>query len=329
MTWPLAAFTILGLALFAGFWWYERSHPTSKVLALVATLAALAALGRIAFAPLPNVKPTTDIVLLAGYVLGGAPGFAVGAVGALASNIVFGQGPWTPWQMGAWGLCGLIGAGLGALSGRRLGRWPLALACLGAGLIYGAILDFSAWVSYSGTHTLDQYLAISGTSLTFNLAHAIGNLVFCLAFGPVFVRALMRYRSRFEITWRPAVPASAAPVVPAALVALVLAGGLLLAAGPVTGSGGVASAQPRAATPTAEGGREQRGAPRRHVPAPCAEPRRRLRRGPRAGVEPPVLRLGRARPARRGRARERGPRRGRADRPRLRDRGRPARLRHR
>ena len=51
------------------------------MLALVATLAALAALGRVAFAPLPNVKPTTDIVLLSGYALGGAPGFAVGAGG--------------------------------------------------------------------------------------------------------------------------------------------------------------------------------------------------------------------------------------------------------
>src|SRR3712207_8926366 len=42
---------------------------------------------RIAFAPLPSVKPTTDIVFIAGYVLGGAPGFAVGAVAALASNL--------------------------------------------------------------------------------------------------------------------------------------------------------------------------------------------------------------------------------------------------
>ena len=54
----------------------------------------------------PNVKPTTDIVLLAGYVLGGAPGFVVGAVAALASNVFFGQGPWTPWQMVGWGLVG-------------------------------------------------------------------------------------------------------------------------------------------------------------------------------------------------------------------------------
>ncbi len=253
MTWPLASFTILGLALFAGFWWYERSHPTSKVLALVATLAALAALGRIAFAPLPNVKPTTDIVLLAGYVLGGAPGFAVGAVGALASNIVFGQGPWTPWQMGAWGLCGLLGAGIGALSGRRLGRWPLAIACLFAGLMYGAILDFSAWVSYSGSHTFDQYLAISGTSLSFNLAHAVGNVVFCLAFGPVFVRALLRYRSRFEITWRPGPELGAgrglAGALPAALAAVAVTGALTLAAFPAVGGG---EARAETAAPSAQ-----------------------------------------------------------------------------
>ena len=103
------------------------------MLALVATLAALAALGRIAFAPIPNVKPTTDIVLLAGYVLGGAPGFAVGAVAALASNLFFGQGPWTPWQMAAWG-GRRPGGALPRASGRAgLGPRPLAAACASPG----------------------------------------------------------------------------------------------------------------------------------------------------------------------------------------------------
>ena len=54
MSWLAASLLVLGLALVAGFAWYERTHPTSRVLALVATLAALAALGRIAFAPLPE-----------------------------------------------------------------------------------------------------------------------------------------------------------------------------------------------------------------------------------------------------------------------------------
>src|ERR671916_2142615 len=119
MTWILASSLLLGAALVAGFAWYERTHPTTRVLALVATLAALAALGRVAFAPLPNVKPTTDIVLFAGYALGGAPGFVVGAVAALASNFFFGQGPWTPWQMVGWGGVGLLGAGLAAVTRGR------------------------------------------------------------------------------------------------------------------------------------------------------------------------------------------------------------------
>jgi hypothetical protein len=221
VSWEVASFALLFCALAAGFLWYERSHPSSKVLALVATLAALAALGRVAFAPLPNVKPTTDIVLLSGYALGGAPGFAVGAAGALASNFFFGQGPWTPWQMAAWGLCGVIGAALAALAGRRLGRVPLALACGAAGFLYGAILDFSTWVTFSGSHTLGQFLVYSGTSLPFNVAHAVGNVVFCLAFGPAFVRALLRFRERFAVRFEPVAAAKTASTT--AAVALVAA----------------------------------------------------------------------------------------------------------
>jgi squalene-hopene cyclase-like protein/prenyltransferase/squalene oxidase-like repeat protein len=228
MSWEVASFAVLGCALAGGFAWYERTHPSSKVLALVATLAALAALGRVAFAPLPNVKPTTDIVLLSGYALGGAPGFVVGAAGAFASNLFFGQGPWTPWQMGAWGLVGVLGAVLGAATGRRLGRVPLAVACLLAGLLYGAILDFSTWATFSGEHTLGQLVALGATSLPFNVAHAVGNLLFCLAFGPAFVRALLRFRERFEVRFEPVAATTASAV----LVAVVLAAGAAHAPAP-------------------------------------------------------------------------------------------------
>jgi prenyltransferase beta subunit len=219
MTWTLASLAILGLALAMGFAWYERSHPTARVLALVAVLAALAAIGRIAFAPIPNVTPTTGIVLLSGYALGGAPGFAVGAVAALASNLFFGQGPWTPWQMTGWGLVGVLGAALALGSGRRLGRVALALACGAAALAYGAVMNVSMWVLYSGDHTLAKLGAYFAGSAAFDLAHAIGSVVFCLAFGPVLVAALTRYRRRFTVTWGPA-PAAAAALAGALVVVL-------------------------------------------------------------------------------------------------------------
>jgi energy-coupling factor transport system substrate-specific component len=232
MTWILASTLLLGAVLLTGFAWYERTHPTTRVLALVATLAALAALGRVAFAPLPNVKPTTDIVLIAGHVLGGAPGFMVGAVAALASNLFFGQGPWTPWQMAGWGAVGVFGALLARLFPRPLGRVPLALACGAAGLGFGAVMNLHLWITYSGDHSLAKLAAFFATSLPFDLAHAFGNVVFCLAFGPALVRALQRFRLRMEVTWRPAG---------------VAAGAALLAAVLATAGGGAATAHAQSA----------------------------------------------------------------------------------
>jgi energy-coupling factor transport system substrate-specific component len=254
MSWPLASFALLALALAAGFGWYERARPSAKLLALVATLAALAALGRVAFAPIPSIKPTTDIVLIAGYALGGAPGFVVGSVAALASNVFFGQGPFTPWQMAGWGAVGIFGAVLARCFGRDLGRWSLAGACAIAGLLYGSFLDLHLWVLYSA-HSWEEYLLVAGRGVPFNIAAAAGNVVFCLAFGPLLVRALDRYRDRLDVTWQP-LPAGAsgtagskAGSVAALVIAATLAAFTVTAAGPGAAEArAAASAQSRAVT---------------------------------------------------------------------------------
>jgi Prenyltransferase and squalene oxidase repeat len=202
MSWEAAVLTILGLALLGGFAWYERSRPPAQIVALVAALAAISVAGRVAFSPIPNVVPTTDITLIAGYALGGAPGFAVGALSALVSNFWLGQGPWTPWQMAGWGLTGLAGAGLAAMTGREIGRISLAAVCALAGFAYGALLDFSLMVTYGGEQSLDRFLAISARGVPFNVAHAAGNAALALIAGPAMVRMLVRYRHRFEFAWQ-------------------------------------------------------------------------------------------------------------------------------
>jgi energy-coupling factor transport system substrate-specific component len=217
MSWTLASFLILGAVLLGGFAWYERTRPSAQVVALVAALAALAIAGRIAFAAFPNVKPTTDIVLFAGYALGPAPGFAVGALTALVSNLWFGQGPWTPWQMAGWGMCGLLGAALG-LTRWQPNRFVLAAVCGFAGIAYGALLNFSLMATYGGELSLQRFLALESRAVPFDVAHAVGNVVLALVAGPAMVRMLIRFRERFE--WK--VPALAslflvALVVPAAL----------------------------------------------------------------------------------------------------------------
>jgi energy-coupling factor transport system substrate-specific component len=197
MTWELASFLLLAAVLLGGFAWYERSRPPSQVVALVAALSALAIAGRIAFAAFPNVKPTTDIVIFAGYALGGAPGFAVGALAALVSNLWFGQGPWTPWQMAGWGMCGVLGAAL-ALGSRNVGRLTLAATCGLAGIAYGALLNFSLMATYGGELSLERFGVLEGRAVPFDAAHAIGNVAFALIAGPAMVRMLGRFRERFE-----------------------------------------------------------------------------------------------------------------------------------
>jgi energy-coupling factor transport system substrate-specific component len=197
MSWELTSFLILAAVLLAGFAWYERSRPPSQVVALVAALAALAIAGRVAFAAFPNVKPTTDIVIFAGYALGGAPGFVVGALTALVSNFWFGQGPWTPWQMAGWGLCGILGAAL-ALGTRNVGRLTLAATCGLAGVAYGALLNFSLMATYGGDLSLQRFAVLEGRAIPFDAAHAIGNVAFALLAGPAMVRMLIRFRERFE-----------------------------------------------------------------------------------------------------------------------------------
>ncbi len=212
MTWQLGAFAILAVALAGGFAWYEHVRPDARIIALVGTLAAFAALGRIAFAAFPNVKPTTDIVLVSGYALGGGPGFAVGAIAGLASNFFFGQGPWTPWQMAGWGATGVIGAGLAVLTGRRIGRWTLAIVCFVVGFGFTALQDVGDWVTYSD-HSLSSLGVYVGKGVGFDFVHAGGCFVFALAFGPALIHSLTRFRTRLNVTWVSAAPLLAIAVV--------------------------------------------------------------------------------------------------------------------
>jgi energy-coupling factor transport system substrate-specific component len=207
MSWELVSFLLVGAVIVAGFAWYERSRPPAQVVALVAALAALAIAGRVAFAAFPNVKPTTDIIIFAGFALGGAPGFAVGALTALVSNFWFGQGPWTPWQMVAWGLCGVLGALLARVIPRP-NRWVLAAVCGFAGAAYGALLNFSLMATYGGELSLARFGVLEARAIPFDAAHVAANVVLALVAGPAMLRMLVRFRERFEWTRREGEPAA-------------------------------------------------------------------------------------------------------------------------
>jgi prenyltransferase beta subunit/uncharacterized membrane protein len=237
MSWPLASFLVVGCVLAIGWLAYERRRPSARMVAMVGTLAAVAALGRDAFVALPDVKPITAMTLVVGYALGPLPGFTVGALGMLMSNFLLGQGPYTPWQMTAWGCVGLFGAALGWLSGRQVGRVPLALCC-------GVAALAAKEVMIGASHTPAALLAVVGTGLPFDLTDMVASFLFGLAFGPELARLLARMRARMDVRWEPStlepVPGRSATGGTAAgvsmMLALVVASTLLWADAPARAS---------------------------------------------------------------------------------------------
>ena len=89
---------------------FERRRPQARELVPIAVMSALAVVGRTVFSivPLPNFKPCSAIIMITAIVFGPETGFLTGALTAFVSNFIFGQGPWTPWQMFTWGLLGFL-----------------------------------------------------------------------------------------------------------------------------------------------------------------------------------------------------------------------------
>lgn len=195
----LALLLAAGAALLVATAWLEANPGSVRDLTLVATLAGLATAGRVLLHPIPGVQPVTVIVAAAGVSLGPKRGFAVGALAALVSNFFFGQGPHTPWQMLAWGGCGLA-AGLA----RRLLERRIAFAafCFVLGFAFGLVTDVWHWFAF-WPHTWAALVAVLGAGVAFNVAHAVGNIAIAVVAGPELRRVLERYqrRLRTEVVW--------------------------------------------------------------------------------------------------------------------------------
>lgn len=179
--------------------WLETGSASAKELAIIATLAAVAAAGRVLFAAVPGVQPVTVIAVAAGAALGLRAGIGVGALAAFASNFFLGQGIWTPWQMLAWGACGAAGALLAPVLTRRL---TFALVCFVLGFAFSGLMDVWEWYSFF-PHTWEAFALQMARGFPFQAAHAVGNLLIALAIGPELRRVLERYgrRLRVEVSW--------------------------------------------------------------------------------------------------------------------------------
>lgn len=197
INWALFSVIIVGLAIFVFFWRFEHKGVSSKEVALIAAMASLAAIARVPFAAIMSLQPTTFLVMISGYVFGPQTGFMVGALAALVSNFFLGQGPWTPWQMFCWGMCGVGGAVLGA---KGNGYKPIAFAVLGgvSGYLFGWVMNLWHWVSFVYPLNWETFLAAYALSFPFDTIHGMGNVAFSLVFGRSFYQILLRFKKKIR-----------------------------------------------------------------------------------------------------------------------------------
>lgn len=198
--WPVLSAIIIGLIMLTFFWKFEKKEMNSKEIPLISTMATLAAISRIPFAALMSIQPTTFIVMITGYVFGPQIGFMVGAVAALVSNFFLGQGPWTPWQMFCWGMCGF----LSALLSKKTKGFNLKVFVILSGIcgyLFGWIMNIWHWVGFVYPLTFRTFVATYIASIPFDTLHAIGNIIFSIVFGKSFYYILVRFKKKMFIKY--------------------------------------------------------------------------------------------------------------------------------
>ena len=194
----LLSLVIIGCIMFPFFARFEMREIAGREIVMLAMLAAIAAVGRVPFAGLPSVQPTSFIIIMAGLVFGAESGFIVGAVAAVVSNIFLGQGPWTPWQMYAWGMMGMS-AGLLRHTWWMKKMWGKCLFSFVWGYVFGWFMNMWIIVSNMESFTWEFFVGVYVSSIYFDLAHGLSNLFFLIVFGASWIKILERFKRKYGL----------------------------------------------------------------------------------------------------------------------------------
>ncbi|MBQ7336913.1 MAG: ECF transporter S component [Clostridia bacterium] len=183
---------VLMLSLLLFLCGFERRVVGVRRQVIVAVMVALSVAGRF----IPFFKPITALTTITGMYLGGEAAFLVGALSAVISNFFYGQGPWTPFQMLAWGLIGLFAGFLAPLL--KKSRVALLLFGVLSGVAYSAMMDI--WTAISGEgFSLPVYLAALVTAIPHTVMYAVSNVIFLLLCARPFGNKLERVKKKYGV----------------------------------------------------------------------------------------------------------------------------------
>jgi len=193
----LVSFAVAILSCGAFFFSFEKRKNPARELTVLAAMIAFSAAGRWLFFFLPLFKPVTAIVIITALFCGKEAGFLVGSLSALVSNMLFMQGPWTPFQMLAWGL---IGFAAGALA-KPLLRHRIWLYIFGAlaGIFFSLFLDIWTALWLDGTFLLSRYAAAVAVALPVTAEYVVSNVIFLALLTSPIMKIFERLKQKYGV----------------------------------------------------------------------------------------------------------------------------------
>ncbi|NBI06574.1 ECF transporter S component [Senegalia massiliensis] len=177
---------------------FESRKPQTREIMVIVVMASISATSRVIFAPLPGFKPVTAITAITGIAFGPEAGFLTGSISALVSNMFFGQGPWTPFQMISWGLLGFI-AGLLTKFNLMKNKIVLIIYSIFAGVLFSLMMDIWFVVSVDGLFTLERYKIAILAAVPFTIEYVISNIFFLLLLNKPIGEKLERIKIKYGL----------------------------------------------------------------------------------------------------------------------------------
>ena len=193
---------IIVISIFIFLWSFEKRKPKTREIVTRAVMTALAVVGRLAFFMTPQVKPCAAIIIITGVMLGRQSGFLCGALTAFVSGFFFGQGPWTPWQMIAFGIIGFLSGVLFSKKNIKYAynKWIISIyGFLATFVIYGFILDTATVFMYTDTPKTETFVATYLSGIGFNLIHAVSTFVVLFLISNATIKKLERLKIKYKM----------------------------------------------------------------------------------------------------------------------------------
>lgn len=179
---------------------FEKKKPTARELVIISVVCAIAVASRIVFAAIPQFKPVVAIIIISGICFGAEKGFLIGAITAFVSNIYFSQGPWTPWQMLAFGAMGLL-SGIIFHKG-WIAKNKISISVFGGVatiVIYGGLVNLSSVFLYQPNPTLSGIISTYAMGFPFDLIHAVSTAFFLWFIAEPMIEKLERIKTKYDI----------------------------------------------------------------------------------------------------------------------------------